>query len=312
MKTNLAENLKVNAITITAYRAIKILKMLIEKPCSNKEIIEALRKDSVKNKSLSEDTLRATLNSLKTVGCDISRPCPANNYNYILNKHPFGLKITKSQFKILCDIRKYFLLQNDWKTVVELNNLYDKIAFLAQDEEIREAFSCSKIFTKIRPKIMDSLLSGELENKEVILKYATSSKKQTSINISVDKIFCHAKKIYLYGFYEARNEYAYFSAEKILEIESIKPKNKDRILKFDTATYKIFGKSAKTFVADEEEKIISSDEESVTVEYTVKSEFKFIQRLLSFGEDFELINSDYFKNLLKEKVQKMLARYEDV
>ena len=47
------ENYKNNNINIslTAYRAIKILKMLIEKPCSNSEIVKELKEDEITKKS---------------------------------------------------------------------------------------------------------------------------------------------------------------------------------------------------------------------------------------------------------------------
>lgn len=312
METNkLLEKYRINAINITAYRAIKIFKLLNEKPCSHKEIIENLKQDKITNRSISDDTLRATLNSLKAVGCNISRPSPANNYKYILNSHPFGLKLSKKQINILLKIRNDFLLKNDWRTVIAINDLYDKFAFISQDEEIHNLLFASKPFIRIKPEILEFLKTGKLENKEVIMNCATSAEKQSSIQIKIDSVFCHSGRIYLWGWYYKRSKYSYFNAEKIISIESIKPAPKNEFTEFYTATYKLYGEECTTFKADDEETIISRDNNSITIQYQVKSEFKFLQRLLNFGENFELIEPVYAKKILSVKLQKMLERYSN-
>lgn len=310
---NLSEKQKINAINITAYRAIKILKMLLEKPCAHQELIENLKQDEITSRSVSDDTLRATLNSLKAVGCIISRPCPANNYKFILHYHPFGLKLSEKQINILLKIRNYFLSKNDWKTVIEINDLYDKIAEMTMDGKIKDLFYHSRPFVKIKKEIIEYLKSGKLENKEVILHYFSSghNQNQNTINIKVDNVFCYSGRLYLWAWYYKRKQYAYFNAEKIISVESIKPVLSEGTETFYNAKYKIFGEDCSTFKADEEETVIAKDEKSITVEYKVKSEFKFMQRLLSFGESFELLEPIHVKEILASKIKKMFERYND-
>lgn len=308
---NLSEKQKINAINITAYRAIKILKMLLEKPCVHQELIENLKQDEITSRSVSDDTLRATLNSLKAVGCEISRPCPANDYKYILHYHPFGLKLSEKQINILLQIRNDFLLKNDWKTVIEINDLYDKIAEMTMDEKIKDLFYHSKPFIKIKKEIIEYLKNGKLENKEVILHYFSSKQNQNTINIRVDNVFCYSGRLYIWAWYYKRKKYSYFNTEKIISVESIKPVLSRRNETFYSAKYKLFGEDCTTFKADEEENIIAKDEKSITIEYKVKSEFKFIQRLLSFGESFELLEPVHIKEILALKIKKMFERYND-
>lgn len=309
---NLSEKQKINAINITAYRAIKILKMLLEKPCVHQELIENLKQDEITSRSVSDDTLRATLNSLKAVGCEISRPCPANDYKYILHYHPFGLKLSEKQINILLNIRNYFLADNEWKTVIDINDLYDKIAEMTMDEKIKDLFYHSKPFIKIRKEIIEYLKNGKLENKEVIIHYFSSKQNQNIINIRVDSVFCYSGRLYLWAWYYKRKKYAYFNAEKIISVDSIKPALYEGNETFYNAKYRIFGEDCSTFKADEEEKIIKKDDNSITIEYKVKSEFKFMQRLLSFGESFELLEPAHTKEILASKIKKMFERYTDV
>ncbi len=312
MKSNkLDKNIKFNSINLTAYRAIKIFKMLLEKPCSNHEIIENLQKDEITSKSISDDTLRATLNSLKSVGCDISRPSPNNNYKYVLNSHPFGLRITSKQVNIMISIRQDFLLKNDWQTVLAINDLYEKIAKNFQDKKLMDLIISTEPFLEIRPEVINFIRKKRIEGKDIIMNYATSRDKQNLIEVKADKIFCYCGKIYLCGWYYKRNKYAYFNAEKIRYIEGIEGKVEKLCTNFYKARYKIYGNDSKTFRADEEETVIKREENFIIVEYEVKSEFKFFQRLLNFGENFELIEPIYLRKVLLNKINNMLERYRD-
>ena len=176
MNENLAETIKINSISLTAYRAIKILKLLLEKPCSANEILDCLKNDIITCRSVSDDTIRASLNSLKAIGCKISRPKPANDYKYSLDDHPFKLKLTRSQIRILKNVRKFLLNQNDWRKVLELNRLYDRIATILSDEESADLLNQGRPFVKIRPKILKYLENDILIKKEVVEKCIEKAK----------------------------------------------------------------------------------------------------------------------------------------
>ena len=297
-------------INITAYRAIKILKMLIEKPCSGAEIISSLQNDEITSKSTSDDTLRITLNSLKSAGCKIARPCSRNGNKYILISHPFKQIFTKSEIKILNKIRNDFVLENNWKKVFAINDLLEKIIDLTADESSTELIRYKKPFGKIKKEIREFLLTTDVQNKEIIMTYATSSKKKEAINILSKKVFCEAGRIYILGWYPKRNNFAYFNAEKITEIHSVKPLKNADIKDFSKALYKISGDDAKIFQPNYDEKIIKKEKDYIIVENTVQSDFKLFQRVLSFGSDCELLEPAELKMKFAEKLKKMRARYE--
>ena len=54
-------------ISLTAYRAVKLLMLLIKNPCNGDDIIEYFRQDPVTENCANKDTLRITINSLKAV-----------------------------------------------------------------------------------------------------------------------------------------------------------------------------------------------------------------------------------------------------
>lgn len=297
-------------ISITAYRAIKILKLLLEKPCSHAELQEAIKNDEIINRSTSDDTLRVTINSLKAVGCEILRPTLKNNHKYILKYHPFNIKFSEAQIKILNKIRKNFLCKNDWQTVLKLNDLYDKIVEFANDENVKNLINHKKPFSGIKPEVKEWLLSGDIKNKEIVVTYTKKAKKQEIINIITDKIFCEAERIYIWAWSCKYNHYVYFKADCISKIHSIHTVNKEQEKIKYKAIYKLTGSDLKTFKCNEEEKIINFDENSIIVEYSVMNEFKFFQKLLSFGENFEIIEPDFIKQKFFDKLAEIEKRYE--
>ena len=81
---NLYLNENTNEITIstTLLRTLFLLKLLTIKPCNILEIKEILSKNEIIGSKISEDTIRLTLSTLKSVGCEFAKPCAKNDFKY--------------------------------------------------------------------------------------------------------------------------------------------------------------------------------------------------------------------------------------
>ena len=71
-KTFLDKNKK-TWISLTGYRTLYVLKLLIEKSRSIDELVDLLKSNPYTNKSVSKDTVRLTINTLRSAGCNISK-----------------------------------------------------------------------------------------------------------------------------------------------------------------------------------------------------------------------------------------------
>lgn len=295
-------------ISLTAYRAIKILKLLLQKPCSHDDIVNYLQEDENTARYTSDDTVRITLNSLKAVGCDISRPTPSNNYKYILKSHPYVFNINKSQLKIISDIFKNLLKQGDWKLILDILEVLDKLSANFSDE----FKNFKRPFAKVQPAVLKIVKDTQILNKELIITYFSSSAKTKQvINIEVQNIFSENGKIYIYAWYPKRNKYAYFNLEKISEIHSIKPLSNTHNDYIYKVVYKIKNELTKDFDCAFDEKILEKNNNEIIVEALVKSEFKIIQRLLSFGTYFEIIEPVFLKEIISRKITEIQEVYND-
>ena len=63
-----------NAISITCYRAYMVFQLLLSGPKTKEELMHYFETDGVINKKLSTDVLNFDLNTLKNIGCKITKP----------------------------------------------------------------------------------------------------------------------------------------------------------------------------------------------------------------------------------------------
>ena len=98
-------------ISTTAYRILFVFQALLKKNRNKKELLELISQNNLINKALSNDTIGATIKTLRTAGCVINRPLKENNYKYEIISTPFNLKISDEEFEILLELRNKFYLE---------------------------------------------------------------------------------------------------------------------------------------------------------------------------------------------------------
>jgi len=94
-------------ISITAFRIISMLNMLLQEPLSDDELNEKLQTNIQGSRNLSKDTICIYINTLRAIGCEISRPSKKNEYKYVLKTHPFKLIISNDEISTIIEVRKY-------------------------------------------------------------------------------------------------------------------------------------------------------------------------------------------------------------
>ena len=94
-------------ISLTGVRAIVILALLNIKPSTFEEIKEFLIESNIVTREYSIDTIRIDLNTLKYIGCDISKATKRTDNKYILRSHPFQLQLSPEEVNTLAKIYKH-------------------------------------------------------------------------------------------------------------------------------------------------------------------------------------------------------------
>lgn len=298
-------------ISLTGYRTLFVLKLLIERSRTVDELIEELKSNSVTKKSISKDTIRLTINTLKTAGCNISRPSAQNNYRYVLLSHPFTLNISDEEFDILLNLKSNAYENLSWQEILVLNDLYSKIISLTGDEDKIEKSEARNPFSTVDRKILEKLSAPNLIGKRVKIRYYSPRNGDEIFDIIVGKISCSQEKLYLccYNFKYKSN--SLLNLERIKDIITVYI-TKDSSPKYlYEVIYEVFGESFDDFEKQDYETVLKTNENSYIVQAFVNNEFCFIQRLLLLGADFKIISPDSFREKLINKIKLIQKGYKN-
>jgi len=305
----------IDNISLTAYRILSILKMLLERPCSDKEINEKLQMDIIGARSLSQDTICIYMNTLRAVGCEISRPSKNNNYKYVLKNNPFKLKLSEQEVNAIVKTRKYAITLDNW----ELNLKFDKIRkilyqqYLHSDTlklmEQQEKTLLHRYKNNFQHQMINALEKYCNKKLTLLINYNSPISGEKIIKMAVDKISFENGAFYVWGYNTDLEETQYLRIDKIKEIQAINIKNSNHVQKIYSIEYKLTGLSAIMFTPNSDETVISKSKKELIIRSTGKSKFKIIQSILSYGSDCTVISPEDIKQEIIDKLKSAYKIY---
>ena len=312
MKTTeiVSESNKKLWISITGYRTILLLIVLLEKGRTIEELVDILKSDKITAKSVSKDTVRITLNTLKSAGCEITRPLKSNGYKYEIISHPFVLNLSKEDMQNLINLRERICVELGWEKVIILNELYDKIIKLTQNPEQIGLIETAKPLFGINSDILKELSSGKLIGKKVNITYFSPKYGLEDIDIIPNEIVYENTKLYLWCYSFKYNQTSILNIERIKKINVIELSPVSPSIDFYEVIYELPSSYSQNFKTESNEEIISQNNNYIQIKARVSNEFWFIQRLLLFGSDFRIITPDFFKEKLIEKIKQIQKVYK--
>lgn len=308
---NFSEKRKKIWISLTGYRTLLILKLLIEKSRTANEIINILKNNKITNKSVSKDTVRLTINTLKAAGCKISRPSRTNGYTYVLKSHPFALNLTDEEFSVIMKMRNETALNLHWEKVFILNDLYEKIMQVSASEEKINYNADTKPFPNIDINFIKKFEEYIASSRKVQIRYNSPKNGDEDIDIIPEKISYENGMLYLIAYSFKYNEKSLFSFERIKAINSVYLFSSHEKENTYEVVYKVTGNFVYTFEKKDYETIIERKNNAIIVKAVVDNEFCFMQRVLSFGTDFKIISPSFFREKLINKIKQIQKGYEN-
>ncbi len=296
-------------ISLTGYRTLKVLALLIDKSRTLDELIYFLSEDKITDKSVSKDTIRLTLNTLRAAGCIITRPSKSNNFHYELLSHPFKLNLTDKEFEILLKLQDRLTDNFSWQQILIFNGIFEKIIQLTNNSDLIEKFKNSAFFTNIDLNLLSELSNPQIAGKKVKIKYLSSKYNEEDLDIIPHKISYENNKLYLWCYifkYKVNNLIDVSKIKKICAVGLEKCEYSEN--SYDVI-YELSGFSMLTFKKKEYETILEKTEDKLRIKASVTNEFWFIQRMLMFGADFVIISPEFFKDKMINKIKQIRKLY---
>lgn len=320
MNYNLQNKYKeISNITRTGYRALFLLKKLLEKPLSREEMINILQQNPIINKDLSKDTVTYTVNTLKKAGCIISRPTKKTNNKYVLKSHPFNILFDKKHISALLDFRDTIISHNDWELLIHINNLYAKLAKIAPDTETRNALYYKHPLNEVNFDIINNLIIYSKTGKKALILYESPVNGIEELEFSPEFITFENEKLYIWGHNLKYNSYGYLRIDKIKNIINhiyCAPKAADDNFEktIIPVQYRLKGYSASMYSPNEYEIIEETDKEKeypLLIKAEVSNKFNFYQRILSYGKDCKIISPEPIKKEFVDILKSIKAGYNN-
>ena len=302
------ESTRQSSISLTALRTLSVLAELLKNSCSKERLIEILSNE-IYGEICSKDTLRRTLNTLKSAGCTISRPTEKNGYKYSLISHPFSPDFSLHEINFLNTIRNNIALSDDYKLLNKINRLFEKLVESTNNGKLSEQIQFKNPFSSINKELADKFISGELYKKVVEFNYFSANAGLEVLKFVPERVSMKNSKLYVYGYCFKYNQYAFLNAERIKSINSIYEIDTELTLPAYEIVCSLSGISAQTFTTEKHEEIIERKEGEIKFKMLVADEFLMFQRLLPFGSDLKSVSPDFARERFIEKLRMIKRRY---
>lgn len=303
-----AEKSELNQISLTGIRSLVLLGLLIEAPRTLEEIREAFINYKIMEEEHSNDILRIDLNTLRAMGCEITRAGQKTNFKYELQKHPFSLIINSEEIVILKKAYNKIKDTSNIYLLLEYDKLFKKLADHIIDNDIKEellGFSALKTFNLNFIKE----LQEDCENNRIInLIYKNPSAKfESEKEISAERLVFQNDKIYLYGYDHSKKESIILNIKRIISILSRSQNNEGKQVK--PTVVKFLLKNSDTNLLEPNEVILEYKNNELIIEGQYYNNFIATQRILSFGANCIVLEPTKFKENIIQKLKSMRNNY---
>ncbi|MBR1977526.1 WYL domain-containing protein [bacterium] len=299
-------------INLSGLRLFLVLQFLMQKNYSKSEICELIN-EKYPSLNISPDIIRLDINTLKSAGFDIEVGHKGNNYKYVLNWNPLKIKFAKSEIDIINQTKKSIMDLCDWHLIIDLFEIFKKIANYIDDENIAEEFLNFGYFQDVNLDILNKLKTACDKQHKIKIIYA-SIQGDRAMEVHSYKI-THQKdnnKLYFWCFTDIfeNQDLIYLRIDKIKEIiKTEKPKTK-KIYKPKMCKYVLNKKLLPYYLPDEVEKIIESTEDRIVIETEILTEFYFIQKILNFGSACVWVEDKKLREKIVEKLKNIRNIYK--
>ena len=296
-------------ISLTGIRSLALFGLLVKAPVSLDEIRKAFIEYNIMDSSNSDDILRIDINTLRKMGCVISRADHRTNNKYVLIEHPFKLDISNEEVSVVKRAFNKIKENADLSLLLLYDNLFKKIAPYISSNEVKECLLGISPLKKYSLEILDELKKA-CDRKNVIkLIYKTPTvNEESEKEIIADYIKLQNDKLYLYGLDKGSNQPVYLNIKRILKILSTG--NCEEKQTTEPTTVRFMLKEFGVMGLTDSEEIESGDESTgFIIRGQYHNRFFATQRILSFGSKCTILEPEDFKQDIIEILKKMREVY---
>lgn len=299
-----------NLMSFTGFKSLYVFSLLLEAPRTYDEICEAFKRHEFIKETISIDTLRVYLTSLKRAGCEIVRTKKAEGSKYKMVSHPFQLDISDEQIKSLVKVYKAIAKNIEIDELIILDKFLRKLVALMNNTKLLDAYERVSVFKGIKIELLDPLMRYCSDKEQITFLYNSPRSGHKEIQIVTEKMDFLNNKLYLFGTGLEYNQYSYFPVSRIEKIINVSLHKADLSgVKVYTVGYELKGSVPELRLNDDETIIETRNDNTVLVEYSSSNLFMIKQKILSYGYACKVLYPEEVKNEIVATLKAMRAGY---
>lgn len=299
-----------NLMSLTGYRTLVILQALLESPKSNEEINACLSNNQYIKENFSNDTLRLYINSLREIGCEITKANKTTNNKYVLKSHPFEYDIPKSQVKALAKLNNNFYCHLSIDEILMIEDLFKNLLNHINNAETRKLLSNQSLLKNINREILNDLIIYCKKQNQITFLYNSPKSGNKEIEIIANELSISSEKLYLWGANLTHMQESFFPVDRIIKICCVKHKKSSENVTKSKFVYELYNHND-NYISDPNEKIIGKDSEKLVIEVNTANRFRLMQKILQFGSDCKVVQPESLKSDVIKQLKKMESLYEN-
>jgi hypothetical protein len=300
-----------NLMSFTGFKSLLLFSLLVESPKSYQEIRDYMSKHPYLRENISIDTIRVYLNSLKRIGCEVTRIRePGSRVSkYTILTNPFKINVSNEQLSSI--IKTY---RNIAKTItihelLIIERFLRKIVRYINNENALELIEKKSVLKGINLDFLSMLVEHADSQNQIIIEYNSPNSGKKFIELLAQRVEYLNNTFYLYGTSLEHSSFSSFLVSRILGIPQVK-KNKtiSADLKEITVGFELNTHSG--CEPDGSEKVIGVENGKLLLEITSSNTFDITQRLLAFGPDCKILYPQEFKDEFVKTLKQMRQGYD--
>lgn len=333
------------SLNSTAYRIFKILDWLKESPLTIDELNTRFLADPQIGKTLSPDSIWLYLNTLRLLGCQISRPSPSNQFKYSLQEHPFGLHLNKAELLLLSQGKTLAEELLDYEGVLALDALYKSLLAQTCSKALLPSFQASGNESNLEPGLskaevvalfFEQTRSLDYEAQKPIIEnlkhycqthelvevaYRSPVAGRQLLWLLCDQLIYRSGVLYLQGLRSGYEDMSLLRVDRIIELSVLPSQNPLRhqllqqwqtvpmidllILEATSATWEPMG-----FNEELEDYNPHPETPCLRVRFKSRDFFLIRQKLLALGLHFKVLAPYSLRQSLQQSLEALSSQYE--
>ena len=138
-------------MSFTGFKSILMFAFLLEGPKSYKDLQDFFAEHEYLHENISIDALRIYINSLREIGCEISKKNYDGITKYYIENHPFALTFSDEQVKSIIKVYKAISKSIEVSDLLALQKFFNKISNFVSNEDLKNKLLKTSPIRKIKP-----------------------------------------------------------------------------------------------------------------------------------------------------------------